>query len=64
MSGDLIKADVFAEGESIDVTSTSKGKANRRRYQALELPDLKNPTVPARFTVTQIPGRLLSPPRI
>ena len=37
--GDLIKADVFANGDKVDVTGTSKGKGLRWRHQALELPE-------------------------
>ena len=33
--GDILKADVFAEGDKVDVVGTSKGKGYAGRYQAL-----------------------------
>ena len=46
--GDLIKADVFANGDKVDVTGTSR--------------DLKRPTVPARLHATAVPT-VLAPAR-
>lgn len=53
--GDLIKADVFAEGESIDVTGTSKGKGTAGVIKRWNFQRLKESHGTGRFTVTQDP---------
>ena len=52
--GDVVKADVFAEGDKVDVTGISKGKGLRRRYQALR---------PGPYPPTSHGGGPLSPSR-
>ena len=48
--GDILKADVFAAGDHIDVVGTSKGKGTAGAIKRSELfsPPEKSPTVPAR----------------
>ena len=75
--GDLIKADVFANGDKVDVTGTSKGKGyagviKRWNFQRLKethgsassttTPTSTSPTVPARLHATAVPT-VLAPAR-
>ena len=60
--GDLIKADVFANGDKVDVTGTSKGKVTPASSSAGTSRDLKRPTVPARLHATAVPT-VLAPAR-
>ena len=54
--GDIIKADVFAEGDSVDVRGTSaKVRATPAPLSAGTSEDLRKLTVQALFTVTAVP---------
>ncbi len=54
--GDILKADVFAVGDRIDVVGTSKGQGLRRRHQALEPATVcVKATAPALWRATPVP---------
>ena len=62
--GDVVKADMFVEGDFVDVTGTSKGKGYAGVIKRFNASRLRSPTVPARFTVTLVPwARALILPR-
>ena len=49
--GDILKADVFAEGDIVDVHGVSKGKASQEPLNAHNNHSLKKPMVLDPFTV-------------
>ena len=53
--GDILKADVFAAGDKVDVVGTSKGKATRALSSASASTACARATAPAPSAVTPVP---------